>query len=55
MKTYFVSAMVEYTDEIDADSEDDARDKFIASCLYDVDESTIEVEAITEELPEDGK
>lgn len=52
MKTYFVSAMVVYTDEINADSEEDAKDKFVASCLYDVDENTIEVEAITEELKE---
>lgn len=53
MKEYYVSAMVVYDDEVYANSEEEAIDKFVANCLYDVDASTIEVEAITEELPED--
>lgn len=53
MKEYYVSAMVVYNDEVYADSEEEAINKFMANCFYDVDASTIEVEAITEELPED--
>lgn len=55
MREYYVSAMVVYDDNVYADSEEEAIDKFMANCLYDVDASTIEVEAITEELPEDNE
>jgi len=49
MKEYYVSAMVVYDDNVYANSEEEAIDKFIANCLYDVDASTIEVETITED------
>ena len=43
-KKYFVSAMVVYYDEVYADSEEEAKDKFCLTCPYDVDAQTLEVE-----------
>lgn len=42
--TYFVSAMVVYYDAVEADTEEEAMDKFCEECPYDVDGQTIEVE-----------
>lgn len=41
---YNISAMVVYSDSIDAADEEEAIDKFCADCPYDVDASTIECE-----------
>lgn len=44
MNKYHVSAMVFYDDEVYADSEDEAKDKFCLMCHYDLDTQTLEVE-----------
>ena len=46
---YSISAMVVYTDQIEADCEEEALDKFVAECPYDVDGNTIECECVGEE------
>ena len=42
--TYNISAMVVYVDNIEADTEEEAIDKFCYECPYDVDANTIECE-----------
>lgn len=39
-----ISAMVVYSDSIEAIDEEEAIDKFLADCPYDVEANTIEVE-----------
>lgn len=46
---YNISAMVVYTDQIEAETEEEALDKFMAECPYDVDGNTIECECVGEE------
>lgn len=46
---YNISAMVVYTDQIEADCEEAALDKFMDECPYDVDGNTIECECVGEE------
>lgn len=46
---YNISAMVVYTDQIEADCEEDALDIFMDECPYDVDGDTIECECVGEE------
>lgn len=41
---YNISAMVVYSDSIEAIDEEEAIDKFCADCPYDVDANTIECE-----------
>ena len=41
---YNISAMVVYSDQIEAENEADAIDKFCADCPYDIDSNTIECE-----------
>ena len=41
---YNISAMVVYSDEIEADTEEEAIDIFCAECPYDVDGNSIECE-----------
>jgi hypothetical protein len=41
---YNISAMVVYSDSIEAIDEEEAIDKFCADCPYDVEANTIEVE-----------
>lgn len=41
---YNISAMVVYSDEIEADTEEEAIDLFCSECPYDVDGQTIECE-----------
>jgi len=41
---YNISAMVVYVDDIEADTEEEAIDKFYYDCPYDMDVNTIEVE-----------
>ena len=43
---YNISAMVVYSDEIEADTEKEAIDLFCEDCPYDVDGQTIECEAV---------
>ena len=46
---YSISAMVIYTDQIEAETEEDALYKFMDECPYDVDGNTIECECGGEE------
>jgi hypothetical protein len=46
---YNISAMVVYTDQIEADCEEEALDKFMDECPYDIDGDTIECECVGEE------
>jgi hypothetical protein len=46
---YNISAMVVYIDQIEAETEEDALDKFMDDCPYDVDGNTIECECAGEE------
>lgn len=46
---YYVSAMVVYSDSIEAETEEEAIDAFIANCPFDVDAQTIECEIENEE------
>lgn len=46
---YNISAMVVYTDQIEAETEEEALDKFMDECPYDVDSNTIECECGGEE------
>lgn len=41
---YNVSAMVIYCDQIEAENEEEAIEKFDANCPYDIDGDTIECE-----------
>lgn len=41
---YNISAMVVYSDRIEAENEEEAIDKFCAGCPYDVEANTIECE-----------
>lgn len=41
---YNISAMVIYCDQIEAESEEEAIEKFEADCPYDIDGATIECE-----------
>lgn len=45
---YSISAMVVYTDQIEAETEEEAIDKFDAECPYDIDGDTIECECVKE-------
>ena len=44
---YNISAMVVYHEQIEAETEEEALDKFVDDCPYDVD--TIECECVGEE------
>lgn len=46
---YEISAMVIYTDRIEAETEEEALDKFVYDCPYDIDNNTIECECMGEE------
>lgn len=46
---YNITAMVVYTDQIEAETEEDALDIFEAECPYDIDGDTIECECVGEE------
>ena len=46
---YNISAMVVYTDQIEAETEEEALDKFMDECPFDVDVNTIECECVGEE------
>jgi hypothetical protein len=46
---YNISAMVVYTDQIEADCEENALDEFVFNCPYDIDNNTIECECAGEE------
>ena len=46
---YNISAMVVYSDQIEAENEEEAIDKFCADCPYDIDGSTIECEESEEQ------
>ena len=46
---YNITAMVVYTDQIEAETEEEALDKFMDDCPYDVDGETIECECVGEE------
>lgn len=46
---YNISAMVVYTDQIEAETEEEALDKFMDECSYDIDNDTIECECGGEE------
>lgn len=46
---YNISAMVVYTDQIEADCEEEALDRFMDDCPYDIDNNTIECECTGEE------
>lgn len=46
---YNITAMVVYTDQIEADCEEEALDKFMDDCPYEVDSDTIECECEGEE------
>lgn len=41
---YNISAMVVYSDSVEADTEEEAIDLFCADCPYDVDAQTIDCE-----------
>jgi len=41
---YNISAMVVYSDQIEAENEEEAINKFEADCPYDIDGNTIECE-----------
>ena len=41
---YNISAMVVYFEQIEAESEEEAIDKFVDDCPYDVEADTIECE-----------
>lgn len=41
---YNISAMVVYFEQIEAESEEEAIDEFVAGCPYDVEPDTIECE-----------
>lgn len=41
---YYISAMVVYSDQIEAENEKEAVAKFVADCPYDIDSDTIECE-----------
>ena len=47
--TYNISAMVVYYDQIEAENEEEAIDKFCSDCPYDVDANTIEIECEAED------
>lgn len=44
---YNISAI--YTDQIEAENEEEALDKFMDECPYDIDSNTIECECVGEE------
>ncbi len=46
---YEISAMVVYTDRIEADCEENALNEFVFNCPYDIDDSSIECECTGEE------
>ena len=46
---YNISAKVVYSDQIEAETEEEALDKFIDDCPYDIDSNTIECECVGEE------
>jgi hypothetical protein len=46
---YNITAMVVYSDQIEAETEEEALDKFMDECQYDVDGNTIECECVGEE------
>ena len=46
---YNISAMVVYTDQIEAETEEEALDDFVFGCPYDIDNDTIECECVGEE------
>lgn len=46
---YNISAMVVYSDSIEAENKEEAIDKFCSDCPYDIDPNTIECEAENDE------
>lgn len=46
---YSISAMVVYFDTVEADTLEEALDKFVDDCPYDVDGNTIEWEEIEDD------
>lgn len=48
MKRYYLSAMAVYVDVVDAETEDDAVEKFCRDCPYDIDIESIELSEIEE-------
>ena len=46
---YNITAMVVYSEQIEAETEEEALDKFMDDCPYDVDGETIESECVGEE------
>jgi len=46
---YEISAMVVYTDRVEADSEEEALDIFMDDCPHDMDSNTIECKCVGEE------
>ena len=46
---YNISAKVVYSDQIEAETEEEALDEFMGDCPYDVDGNTIECECVGEE------
>ena len=46
---YNISAKVVYTDQIEAETEEEALDEFMYGCPYDIDSNTIECECVGEE------
>ena len=49
MKKYIISAMVVYCDQIEENSKEEAINRFIYNCPYDIDGDTIECEEESEE------
>ena len=47
--TYNISAMVVYFDQIEAENEEEAINKFQANCPYDIDSNSIECDEESEE------
>lgn len=47
---FYISAMVDYYDEIEADTEEEAIDIFCDDCPWDVEGDTIYVEVLESEV-----
>ena len=48
MKRYYFSAMAVYVDIVEADTEEEAINKFCGNCPYDIDGNSIELSDIEE-------
>ena len=46
---YNITAMVVHSEQIEAETEEEALDKFDAECPYDIDGESIECECVGEE------